>query len=1015
MQKNPYDQFDGPAAPVPAGLPAGSVMIAPPPAANAYDAPQAAATLNKTNQQIGIDASAEQRARDQAVRQRQEFVANLYAKGLRMGANGQPEPIPGWVDPTKAADAGQPDLAAVRAEAIDKIRLARTLQQRSREGWFTTGAGANVARLVGGSPAYDVAQDTETLKNAGALTRIMEMAKTNGGKNPLTPLSNSDFQALASSLSNLETGQSDGQYQANVQRVIDMYTRAYQGAGGTDLEGELDPQRRKAVGAVSNGGAPGGPVAPTMMSATPNNAIDIMAGIAGGKYDFNDKRELTYNGQPIDVADTVINSDEYRDAYNRRFGEYPLLTVDVVGGQMTPAAQSDLERRRDTFGGGVDAIVRGAADTASLGLADPLAALARSAFNNDGYGANLARERAISAADEAVNPYLRLTGQVAGGIPTFAASSRLGAALAPSRPLLGTAAADTVAGAVYGGASQAETSPVAGLLTGGAAALVGNQVGQRLLGPIVEGALANSAGVTNPVAKILSRQTRDIDFPQIRSTLDDAERLGVPMSLADADPKLRTLAGSATRLAPAGREYAERVIEPRGRAQAERAIAGIERDFGPTVDVGRTADDIIARGNGASSPLYREAYAAPIVSTPEMDALLKTPAGKAALARARTIAANERRDPEGLGFALDGDGNVVLRPVDLDVFQKQAQAKSAFDTAQDAHRTAMRTAGSNTETTRESLLRAREELKGASDAVTNRSTPGTAATQRGYTTQTLDYVKRGLDDILEGQRDKVTGRLVMDEYLRSVNKVRGQLVSEMDRLNPGYRAAREAYQGPARERDALNDGYAAVSARMKPDAMSRVVERLPEAELGQYRTGYSTGMAEQVEGMRLSHDPYAVVWGTPDQMAKAGMLFPEGTANFARQVELEGMLAKTQSETLGGSPTASRRAADEMFGPGMGMQIAGEAALGAVAGVPPISSVSRALTATVGDRMKMGIGGSKKAASIAEMLLDPTPGAASMSVAAIIAREAIRRQAAAIGGTSGTTLSLPALAALGME
>ncbi|MDB5719266.1 MAG: hypothetical protein JWM38_2693 [Sphingomonas bacterium] len=60
------------------------------------------------------------------------------------------------------------------------------------------------------------------------------MAKQNGGKNPLTPLSNSDFQALASSLSNLDTSQSDGPYRGNVQRVIDVYTRAYQGAGGED-------------------------------------------------------------------------------------------------------------------------------------------------------------------------------------------------------------------------------------------------------------------------------------------------------------------------------------------------------------------------------------------------------------------------------------------------------------------------------------------------------------------------------------------------------------------------------------------------------------------------------------------------------------------------------------------------------------------------------------------------------------------------------------------------------------
>ncbi|MDB5662100.1 MAG: hypothetical protein JWN59_438 [Sphingomonas bacterium] len=64
------------------------------------------------------------------------------------------------------------------------------------------------------SAIYDVWQDSETPKNAGALTRILEMAKQNGGKNPLTQLSNSDFQALASSLSNLDTSQSDGPYRA---------------------------------------------------------------------------------------------------------------------------------------------------------------------------------------------------------------------------------------------------------------------------------------------------------------------------------------------------------------------------------------------------------------------------------------------------------------------------------------------------------------------------------------------------------------------------------------------------------------------------------------------------------------------------------------------------------------------------------------------------------------------------------------------------------------------------------
>ncbi|MDE0880589.1 MAG: hypothetical protein OSB00_18310, partial [Sphingomonas bacterium] len=744
---------------------------------------------------------------------------------------------------------------------------------------------------------------------------------------------------------------------------------------------------------------------------TPKNVIDFAAGLSGGKYKFGDDGLLTYDGKPVNVSADIANSEQYREAYHQRFGSYPPLTVDVRGGQVTPEAQSALEQKRDSFGGGIDAVVRGAADTASLGLADPLAAAVRSTFNGEGFGTNLVRERAVSAADEKVNPWLRLGGQAAGVVPSFTALSRLGATFAPASPYFGAAVTDTAGGAVYGGASNMEKDPIAGALIGGSTALIGNQVGQRLVAPLVERALSSATGKIDPIVRALTNRSTNADTTVARALLNDAQRLDLPMSLADADPKFRAVAGSATRLAPAGREYDEQVIEPRGRAQAERAISGIERDFGPTVDVGRTADDLVSQGRTAASPLYEQAYAAPVVATPEIDTLLNTPAGRAALARAKTIAANERRDPQSMGFALDHEGNVALNPVNLDAFQKQAEAKSAFDAAQEAHRVAMRTAGADTNATRDAVVQSRANMQDATAALAARPAEGAAATQRGYTTQTLDYVKRGLDDILEERRDKVTGRLNLDEYLRSVNQVRGQLVNEVDRLNPGYRTARQAYQGPAREKDALVSGYGAVSTRMKPDSMSRIVERLPSNELGQFQSGYRTGMAEHVEGMRLSSDPYAAVWGTPDQMAKAEMLFPDGVSNFSRQAELEKLMAKTQHETLGGSPTAGRRAADEQFAPGLGVQLAGEAALGTLTGTPPISAVTRAIRATAGDRFRMGIGGSKKAASIAELLLEPDPSKGLTTIDAMIAQQLLRSQSRAIGGSVGAAATVPMLGA----
>lgn len=59
---------------------------------------------------------------------RAQLDANLYAKGLRMGANGQIEPIPGWSPPMTAASS--PKITAnVRRDAIDQFKNAASLER----------------------------------------------------------------------------------------------------------------------------------------------------------------------------------------------------------------------------------------------------------------------------------------------------------------------------------------------------------------------------------------------------------------------------------------------------------------------------------------------------------------------------------------------------------------------------------------------------------------------------------------------------------------------------------------------------------------------------------------------------------------------------------------------------------------------------------------------------------------------------------------------------------------------
>lgn len=229
QQVNPFDQFDAaPAAPVALRerSPVPEMVVAPQP-----PRPQ----------------QAPPRTPDQARKDAADAATQGLPEGMMWSPDGKSAiPIPGV--PPKAGAPGAPAtpqaMEEARQEALAKVKLARTLRQRSKEDWFTGGGWQTLANVpFVGQRQFDFSQDAETLKNAAALQRIMEMSAANGGKNPLTPLSNADFKALATSLTNLDPGQSDEQFQNNLDVIEDLYKRMYQGAGGVDLEKDLAPPK----------------------------------------------------------------------------------------------------------------------------------------------------------------------------------------------------------------------------------------------------------------------------------------------------------------------------------------------------------------------------------------------------------------------------------------------------------------------------------------------------------------------------------------------------------------------------------------------------------------------------------------------------------------------------------------------------------------------------------------------------------------------------------------------------
>lgn len=107
------------------------------------------------------------------------------------------------------------------------------------------------------------------------------------------------------------------------------------------------------------------------------------------------------------------------------------LAVDVSADPTPEEAERMRQSRRESEEfrnsslGNVDAFVRGAADTVTLGLSDEIAAAGNTIFSGGTMAENLARERATDAYDAENNFYARTGGQLAGGLalPGFGATT----------------------------------------------------------------------------------------------------------------------------------------------------------------------------------------------------------------------------------------------------------------------------------------------------------------------------------------------------------------------------------------------------------------------------------------------------------------------------------------------------------------------------------------------------------------------------------------------------------------
>jgi hypothetical protein len=495
-------------------------------------------------------------------------------------------------------------------------------------------------------------------------------------------------------------------------------------------------------------------------------------------------------------------------------------------------------------------------------------------------------------------PYLSFGAEFAGG-----ALPAVGAALAT--PATGGATAP-VATSTLGrlAASPVGRGILSGILTGGVAGAGGAEEGERLPGAALGATLGAGMGgvtplifrgasnvsdwlreriapspetVTSGAARRISRALGRADEGRGMSPQEAAQKLaedraqGIPSTLANVDPAVASLAETVAQRSGASADIV--------RAQLGRQMEDVrERIMGRTqagLRAGRyyeeemqIANDLRAR----AQDLYEDAYAFGTVDDPRVLAALSSPKFKAFFDKARDIA-----DIQKLTAGISGGdpSKYELTPIYT-----------------------MDAAGNITQTALPDV-------------------------------RTLDYIKRGIDDVIERGYD---GEGISKAEADALKDLRKEFVKAIDEttVDPAtgvsaYAVARADYAGDMEVLEAIRTARESFT-RMPPEEIADFVQSASRAEVDAFRTGAFRNIYDKIMESSQNFNAAQRIVNSPQTMERLRPLFDsQAKFNLYKAALLrESQLFEQSNRILGGSQTARRTQAGKEFeaGPPVGEVVA---------------------------------------------------------------------------------------------
>lgn len=580
----------------------------------------------------------------------------------------------------------------------------------------------------------------------------------------------------------------------------------------------------------------------------------------------------------------------------------------------------------------------------------------------ENYRQNLADYNAAQAAYEEKNSGLSALGTGVGILASGNPAGGAGSAVPQTLKELMKAGmkGGATLGALFGVGEAAPTMDErAGNAATGAATGTAFGAGLPVVGAVVKpvakaagatlAALGEKTGLTNPdfagkaKNKLLQAFERDqVSASDVANSLRDAN--GKPLTAMDAGGTntKRQARNLITQPGEAG-DRITKFLGERAENQGGRVMGDIKSHLSSNTDVYGVAEGLTKQRSSAAAPLYQEAFAGG--STAPLEGQLEDAFNKAS---------RSTKD-------LQGEVNDAQRAVEMARGRQQGDNVYAQSSAREDERAAQKqldeaqskleAAETEKERVRDVLRRAQEDgslnapgavwnpriqqflddpiikqginkglevqrLEALAEgkpfnpseyAVVGENADGTAKVGSVPNMRLLDSAKRGLDDILEGYRDPVTGKMNLDQRGRAIDQVRKSLLKELDTLNPKYKEARAAWSGPSQSNSAMRMGESFLKA--DPEEITQAMSRLSDADKDFYRIGAARAIQDRARSASDSTDLSRHLFGKQEIREQIEAAFGKGSADqFAKAMGKESSMAHTNRFVLSGSNTANKLA-----------------------------------------------------------------------------------------------------------